>query len=196
MGYKSCKACFQIRKVWLLTIVLANHISFQDQECPLMDSSYYWEVRVDGKWHILNSLRNTRCSRFLHCTFTAFCMLNCYSNQLCFVGNNFLHISLSISVIYTRIRQNTKNCTLFNKLQMQIPTSFRATPISLDVQRTMSGIKECGWGTGSCVHVPHTSIMLQMHEGSSSFAPGLLHPVGRDPHKLCSLTATLFYCYF
>lgn len=50
MGYKSRKACFQIRKVRLFTIVLENRIiSLQDQECPLMDSSYYWEVRADWK---------------------------------------------------------------------------------------------------------------------------------------------------
>lgn len=48
---------------------------------------------------------------------------------------------------------------------MQTPTSFRAKPISLDVQRMMGGIKECGWGTGSCLHFPMSPSLLLMHKG-------------------------------
>lgn len=89
-----------------------------------MDSSYYWEVRIDWKkQHILNCLRNTICSHFLHYTFTVFCMLSYYNNQLCLVGNNFFHISLSISVNYIGItdairalHMQTSSCKI-NKLK-------------------------------------------------------------------------------
>lgn len=87
-----------------------------------MDSSYYWE-ELTGKWHIQNSLHNARESHFLHYTFTVFCMLNYYNNQLVFLGKNFLHLSLSVSIIYISIRDgfrelhmHTSSCKI-NKLK-------------------------------------------------------------------------------
>lgn len=52
-----------------------------------MDSSYYWEVRVD--WKVTHPKLCMQYKIFSLPAFTVFCMLNYYNNQLLFLGKNF-----------------------------------------------------------------------------------------------------------
>lgn len=68
-----------------------------------------------------------------------------------------VNTSLTTWIPLKTVRQNTKNCTLFSKLQMQTSTSFSAKPNTLNLQRRMDSIKGCSWGADSCVHFPYFS---------------------------------------